>query len=84
VGLFSYLQVLCGQKVGDDGVRACRSIVKDEAGFAGGIIWVSLPLPPSLEGVGRLCGLSQCEDTEVEYTYVRLFMQGIDVYVILF
>lgn len=73
--------MLSGQRVGDVGVRACRSIVKDEAGFAGGIIWVSLP--PSLEEVGRLCGLSQCEDTEVEYTYVRLFVQGMDVYVIL-
>jgi len=39
VGLFSYPQVLCGQRVVDVGVRACRSIAKYEAGFAGGIIW---------------------------------------------
>lgn len=70
--------MLCGQRVGDVGVRACRSIVKDEAGFAGGFIWFSLPLPPSLKGVGRLCGLSQCEGTEFEY--VELFVQGMDVY----
>lgn len=63
--------------MGDVGVRACRSIVKDEAGFAGGIIWFSLLLPPSLEGVGRLCGLSQCEGTEFEY--VGLFVQDMDV-----
>jgi len=74
--------VLCGQRVGDVGVKACRSIVKDAAGFAGGIIWVSLP--PSLEGVGRLCGFSQCEGTEFEYTFVGLFVQGMDVYVIMF
>jgi hypothetical protein len=68
--------VLCGQRVEDVGVRACRSIVKDEVGFAGGIIWFSLPLPP-LEGVGRLCGLSHCEGTEFEY--VGLFVQDMDV-----
>ena len=71
--------MLCGQRVGDVGVRACRSIVKNEAGFAGGIIWFSLLLPPSLEGLGRLCGLSQCEGTEFEY--VGLFVQDMDVYV---
>lgn len=68
-------QELCGQRVGDVGVRACRSIVKDEAGFAGGIICFSLP--PSLQGVGRLCRLSQSEGTEFEY--VGLFVQGMDV-----
>ena len=65
------------QRVGQVSVRACRSIVKDEAGFAGGIIWFSLPLPPSLEGVGRLCGVSQCEG--ILFEYVGLFVQGMDV-----
>jgi len=39
VELVSYLQEFCGQRVGEVSVRACRGIVKDEAGFAGGIIW---------------------------------------------
>jgi hypothetical protein len=37
----------------------------------------SLPLQPSLEGVGRLCGVSQYEGIESEY--VGLFVQGMDV-----
>lgn len=61
----------------DVGVRACRNIVKDEAGFAGGIIWFSLPLPPSVEVVGRLCGVSKCGG--IEFEYVGLFVQSMDV-----
>ena len=39
--MWDFLVILepCGERVGNVGVRACRSIVKDEAGFARGIVW---------------------------------------------
>jgi len=34
-------------------------------------------LLPSLEGVGRLCGVSQYEG--IKFEYVGLFVQGMDI-----